>query len=482
MAYRDLREFIAQLKQINDLKEINTEVSSELEIAEINNRVVKKEGPALLFNNVKGFKMPVLVNAFGSPKRMALALGAETLEDLREEVTSFLKTEVPDGLVEKLKTLPKLARLASLQPKLVKDGPCKEVILKDNFSLKDIPVLMCSPDDGGRYITLPCVFTKNPNTGLNNVGMYRMQILGDKATGMHWHIHKHGAANYRIQQKAGKPLEVAVVIGPEPVVTWAASTPMPEGFYELLLAGFFNKKPIPVVKCETVDLEVPANSEIVLEGFVAPQETCLEGPFGDHTGHYSLAGQFPVFHVTCITHRKNPIYQTTITGRPPMEDFYMGDASVRVFLPLIQMQLPEVVDINLPPEGVFHNLVIVSIKKDYPWQARKVMHALWGMGQMMFSKMIVVVDADVDVHNLSDVLWRVGNNIDPKWDVTFTEGPVDVLDHSSRERHLGTKMGIDATTKLPEEGCKHGWPEPITMDKETQKLVTRRWAEYGIEI
>ncbi len=481
MAYRDLREFIDKLRELGELKEINTEVDVHLEIAEINNRVVHNEGPALLFTNVKGYDVPLLVNAFGSRKRMALALGAGSLEDIREEIADILKGDMPATLIEKLKSIPKLARLASVQPKMVKSGPCKEVILKDNFSIKKFPILKCSPDDGGHFITLPCIFTKNPETGLRNAGMYRMQVLDDKSTGMHWHIHKHGAANYRIQEKKGGRLEVAVAIGADPAVTLAASTPMPEGFDEMVLAGFLRKKPIEMVKCETVDLEVPANSEIVLEGYVNPKETVLEGPFGDHTGHYSLAGQFPIFHITCITHRKNPIYQTTITGRPPMEDFYMGDASVRIFLPVIQAALPEVVNINLPPEGVFHNLVIVSIKKDYPWQARKVMHALWGMGQMMFSKIIVVVDEDVDVHNLSDVMWRVGNNIDPKWDVTFTEGPVDVLDHSSRERHLGTKMGIDATTKTAEEGCKHGWPPPITMDQATQDLVTKKWAEYGLK-
>ncbi len=481
MAYRDLREFIERLRQAGELKVISAEVEAELEISEITRRVVKNTGPALLFERVKGYKTPLLINAFGSLKRMALALEAGSLEDVRQEVASFVKSEIPQNLAGKLKALPKLARLAAMQPKTVKTGPCKEVICRDNFSLKDFPLLKCWPDDGGFYITLPCVFTKDPNTGGRNVGMYRMQVFDEKTAGMHWHIHKHGAANYRKQQRLGKPLEVAVAIGPDPAVSLAASAPMPEGFDELLLAGFLRKKPVSLVKCESIDLEVPANSEIVLEGYVDPQETRLEGPFGDHSGHYSLADQFPVFHITCITHRRDPIYQTTVTGRPPMEDYYMGTALVRIFLPFIQMSLPEVVDINLPPEGVFHNLVIVSIKKDYPWQARKVMHALWGMGQMMFSKMIVVVDAEVNVHNLSDVLWQVGTNIDPKWDMTFTEGPVDILDFASRERLLGTKVGIDATVKLSEEGCPGEWPQAIKMSQEVQDLVSKRWAEYGIE-
>ncbi|MBI5789390.1 MAG: menaquinone biosynthesis decarboxylase [Candidatus Schekmanbacteria bacterium] len=479
MAGTDLRGFIAQLKPAGELQEISAPVDAKLEISEIYNRVVKRAGPALLFNNVKGYKTPVLINAFGSLKRVALALGSDSLAAVQNRIASFLKNEFPKGITQPDSPT---QRLASFQPRIVNTAPCKEIILKDKFSLLDLPLLQCWPEDHGIQINLASVFTKDQETGTRNVGIYRMQVVGEKATGIHWQIHKHGAINLRKQQKLAKPMEVAVAIGCEPGVCLAAFSPMPEGFDELLLAGFLCQNPIPIIKCETVDLYVPANAEIILEGYINPYETILEGPFGERTGYYSPTGKFPKFNVTCLTMRKNPIYQTTVVGRPPMEDYYMGAALMQILLPVIQLYIPEIVDINLPAEGILQNIVIVSIKKEYPWQARKVMHALWGMGQMMFFKVIVVVDADVNVHNLSEVLWQVGNNIDPKWDVTFTEGPVGELDHSSRERHLGTKMGIDATAKMTEEGCKHTWPAQVKMRQDIEDLVTGRWVEYGIKM
>lgn len=475
MPPQSLREFLEALKQRNELRVISAEVNPELEVSGIADKMNKQASPALLFNNVQGSAIPLLINAFGSVSKLNLALGVESQVEVRDEIASLIKTEVPRNWRERLSALPKLKRLASVQPKIVKHGPCQQVIIKDNPSLDKFPIIKCWPNDSGKYITLPCVITKDPQTGKRNMGMYRMQVYDSCTTGMHWHIHKHGALHYK---KSSKPLEVAVAIGPEPAVSLAAAAPLPEGIDEMLLAGFLKRKPVKLVKCRTVDLEVPAEAEIVLEGVVNPDETRIEGPFGDHTGHYSAAEEFPVFHIRCITHREDPIYQTTITGRPPREDFFMGQALINILLPMLQMALPELVDINLPPEGVFHNLVIVSIKKQYPWHARKVMHALWGMGQLMFSKIIIVVDEDVNVHDMSEVGWRVGNNIDPRWDVTMTEGPADMLDPAVRKKHLGTKMGIDATRKIAEEGCE-AWPEEISMSREIVDLVNKRWSEYG---
>ncbi len=476
MPPQSLREFIEILKIHHELKTISAKVSPELEISEIVDRIGRQAGPALLFNQVGDSRIPLLINAFGTERRLNLALGVESQTEIRDEITSLVKTEIPGNWRARLSALPKLKRLARVQPKTVKHGPCQQVIIKDKPALDKFPILKCWPEDSGKYITLPCVITKDPQTGKRNMGMYRMQVFDERTTGMHWHIHKHGALHYK---KSSRPLEVAVAIGPEPAVSLAAAAPLPEGLDEMLLAGFLKRRPVQLVKCQTLDLEVPAESEIVLEGLVNPDEMRPEGPFGDHTGNYSLMDEFPVFHIKCITHRNDPIYQTTITGRPPREDFFMGQALVRIFLPLLQLTLPEVVDMNLPAEGVFHNLAIVSIKKQYPWQARKVMHTLWGLGQLMFSKIIIVVDEHVNVHDMSEVWWRVGNNIDPKWDVTFTEGPVDMLDAAVRQKHLGTKMGIDATIKLAEEGLEREWPAEITMSRDIIELVNRRWEEYG---
>jgi 4-hydroxy-3-polyprenylbenzoate decarboxylase len=481
MAYKDLREFMSVLEKRGLLKRIAAEADPCLEIAEINDRVVKQGGPALLFENPKGSKIPCVVNLFGSYERMRLALEVEDLDDIGRGMLEFLEPEIPTNIIEKLKALPKLKRLADLLPKTVKNGPCKEVVVRENPSLDIFPVLKTWPMDGGPFITLPLVFTKDPETGVRNCGMYRMQVFDSRTTGMHWHMHKDGASHYRKAEARGERLPVAVVIGADPAVMYAATAPLPPDIDEMLLAGFLRKAPVEMVACETVPLEVPANAEIVLEGYVDPHERRTEGPFGDHTGYYSLADEFPVFHLTCITMRKNPVYTATIVGRPPMEDCFIGKATERIFLPLLRKTLPEVVDMDLPIEGVFHNLCVVSIEKRFPGQARKVMYGLWGMGQMSFTKMIIVVDKGVDVHDMSEVLWRLGNNVDAKRDVVIVEGPLDVLEHASPTPAYGGKMGIDATKKLPSEGFTRVWPPDIEMSEEIRARVTERWAEFGLE-
>jgi len=480
MAYRDLRDFIHALENRGLLKRVKAEVDPDLEIAEINDRVVKTGGPALLFENTKGAKHPCVVNLFGSFERMKLALEVESLDDIGEKMLEFLEPEIPTNLMEKLKALPKLKRLADFLPKNVKSGPCKEVIIKDTPSLDIIPVLKTWPQDGGPFITLPMVFTKDPDTGIRNCGMYRMQVFDGQTTGMHWHMHKDGASHFRKAEARGQRLPVAVAIGSDPATMYSASAPLPPDIDEMLLAGFLRGAPVEMVKCETCDLEVPANAEIVLEGYCEPGERRMEGPFGDHTGYYSLVDEFPVFHITCITMRKDAIYPATIVGKPPMEDCYMGKATERIFLPLMRKQLPEVVDMNLPLEGVFHNIAVVSIDKRFPGHARKVMYALWGMGQMSFTKMIVIVDKWVDVQDLSEVVWRIGNNVDPKRDVVILEGPLDVLEHASDIPAYGGKLGIDATKKLPIEGFKREWPDDIVMSDEIKSLVDGRWKDYGL--
>jgi 4-hydroxy-3-polyprenylbenzoate decarboxylase len=479
MAYKDLREFIRLLEKKELLRRITTEVDPVLEIAEINDRVVKKSGPALLFENPKGSKIPCVVNLFGSYERMKLILEVESLDGVGIRILEFLEPEIPTNLIEKLKALPKLKRLADFLPKYVSSGPCKEVVIKDKPSLDIFPILKTWPDDGGRFITLPMIFTKDPETGMRNCGMYRMHVYDKKTTGMHWHMHKDGARHYRKAEKLGKRLEVAVAIGSDPAVMYSSTAPLPEGVDEMLFAGFLRSSSVELVKCETVNLEVPANSEIVLEGYCEPFERRTEGPFGDHTGYYSLKDEFPVFHITCITHRRDAIYPATIVGKPPMEDCYIAKATERIFLPLIQKQLPEIIDMNLPIEGVFHNIAIVSIDKRYPGHARRVMYAVWGMGQMSFTKMIVVVDKEVDVQNPSEVIWKIGNNVDPKRDIVIVEGPLDVLEHASDIPTYGGKMGIDATKKWKSEGFKREWPDEIVMSDEIKQLVDRRWKEYG---
>ncbi len=483
MAYTDLREFIEALDKAGELKRIPFEVDPRLEMTEFADRSVKTGGPALLFEKPKGSAMPVLLNAFASEKRMRLAMQVDSLEVIAGRISEYLQMRMPEGFLNKLKMLPILAEVGAFFPKIVKDGPCKEVIRRDNFSLRDLPVLHCWPQDGGPFITLPMVFSKNPETGKRNCGMYRMQVYDDRTTGMHWQTHKQGAEHYRRLLKEGKAkrMEVAVAIGCDPASMYSAILPLPPDLDEMMIAGFLRSKPVEMVKCETNDVEVPANAEIVLEGYVELGELRTEGPFGDHTGFYSLEDEYPVFHVECMTHRKNPVYATTIVGPPPMEDFYMGKAVERIFLPLMRLQLPEVRDICMPAEGIFHNLLLVSIRKSYPLQARKVMHAIWGLGQAMFSKVIVVVDEDVDVQNLSEVAWKALNNIDPQRDIEFVMGPIDSLDHASRLPNFGSKMGVDATRKWKEEGFVRPWPDVIAMTPEVKERVAELWKKAGLK-
>jgi 4-hydroxy-3-polyprenylbenzoate decarboxylase len=481
MAYADLREFIKVLEKNKELKRINVPVSSDQEITEITDRVSKRGGPALLFENVDDGKIPVLINALGSRRRMELALGVESVEDVADRLTEWLDFKSPEGLLEKVKMLPKLAELGKYFPKEVKSGPCQEVIRREGeFSLFDLPIIKCWEADGGRFITFPMVFTRNPRTGKRNCGMYRMQVYDEKTTGMHWQIHKHGAAHHRDQEKRGAQLmEVAVAIGAEPITNFAATLPLPDDLDEMIFASFLREKPIEMVKCVSISLEVPATAEIVLEGYVDPSERRMEGPFGDHTGFYTLEEPYPVFHVTAMTHRKNPIYQTTIVGRPPMEDFWMGWTIIRVTLPVLKRQLPEIVDMNLPAEGIFHNLMLVSIRKQYPGHARKIMNAIWGLGQAMLTKCIVVVDEEVNVQDPGEVVWKVLNNIDPERDIQFMLGPVDVLDHSARQIGFGSKMGVDGTRKWRNEGFDRRWPKENQTSDEVKRIVDEKWRRLG---
>ena len=488
LADKDLREFIKRLEREHELKRIGAEVDVDLEITEITDRVSKVGGPALLFEKPRSQKdsrtytMPLLINMLGSKKRMELALEVSSLEDVARRIEDLLEMRPPEGLFDKMKLLPKLAEIGSFFPKTVKTGPVKEIIQREHFSLAELPVMKCWPQDGGRFITFPLVITRSPRNGRRNVGCYRMQVYDEQTTAMHWQIHKGGAEHFRWLERQGKGrrMEVAVAIGADPVTMLSGILPLPEDFDEFLFAGFLRKEPVELVQCETVDLEVPANAEIVLEGYVDLDDIRVEGPFGDHTGFYSLEDKFPAFHLTCMTRRKDPIYVSTIVGAPPMEDYWMGYAVERLFLPLMRKQMPEVVDMHMPAEGVFHNLIIVSIRKSYPGHARKVMNAIWGLPGAMFSKCIIVVDDDVDVHNVREVAWKALNHIDPERDIQFVLGPVDQLEHASRLPNFGSKMGVDATRKWPTEGFARPWPDEIVMDAETRKKVDQLWASLKL--
>ncbi|HKT80986.1 MAG TPA: menaquinone biosynthesis decarboxylase [Vicinamibacterales bacterium] len=478
--YTDLNDFLADLDRRRLLTRIAEAVSPDLDIAAVIDRACKMPGggPALVFEHPSGFSMPVAANVFGSLERMCLALGVKQLDDLATEIDQLMTPPKASGLLDALKLMPMVSRLSDLMPKTVKDGPCQEVVRRDG-TLDELPILKCWPEDGGRYITLPLVFTKDPETGTRNIGTYRMQVFDARTTGMHWQQHKGGAQHHRIAERLGKRLEVAVALSPEPVLTYCATAPMPEGLDELLLGGFLARRRIEMVKCVTVDLEVPASAHIVLEGYVEPGERRREGPFGDHTGFYSQPADFPVFHLTCITHRKKPTYLTTIVGVPPMEDFYLGMASERIFLPLIRKTVPEIVDMHFPAEGIFHNLVIISIDKRYPGHARKIMNAVWGLGQLMFSKTVVIVDKDVDVHNVSEVAWIVGTHMDPVRDVQMTKGPVDDLDDASELHAYGGKMGIDATRKWASEGYTRSWPPRIRTTDAAARRAADIWKKLS---
>jgi 4-hydroxy-3-polyprenylbenzoate decarboxylase len=521
MGTETFSDFLQLLDRSGELARVRARVNPALEIAEIADRMSKSPAPhghseldrnpaaklggkALLFENVEGSDIPVAINTFGSYWRMNQALGSDNLENLAARVQQLVKPEIPTSLLDKMKKLPDLMKMASFPPKTVRSGICQQIVLEgDKADLTRLPIIQCWPHDGdldsgqvfdraaaaavppqqrgtGRYITLGGVYTVNPETGDRNIGMYRVQLFGPRKCAMHWHMHHDGARHFRLWQKRGQKMPLAIALGGESVLPYAATAPLPPGIEELLFAGFLNGGGIELVKCRTHEIEVPANAEIVIEGFVDPAEKLLEGPFGDHTGFYSLADWYPAFHVSAITMRKGAIYPTTIVGKPPMEDYFMGKATERIFLPLLRMVVPDILDYSLPISGVFHNCAFVKIRKEYPFQARRVMHAIWGAGQMGFTKFIVVVDEHVNVHDEQDVLFHLFSNCDPARDTEIVRGPVDILDHASPDLGAGSKIGFDATVKLPAEGKVRAWPKELEMDERTKELVARRWKEYGL--
>jgi 4-hydroxy-3-polyprenylbenzoate decarboxylase len=488
VAYKDLREFIARLEREGELKRIGFPIDVDLEISEITDRVSKTSGPALLFEKPRSgadgrdYTMPLLINALGSKRRMELSLEVDSVEQVAQRIEDLLELKPPEGFFDKLRMLPRLAEIGSFMPRNVKGGPAQEVIEKDAPNLNELPINKSWPQDGGRFITFPIVVTRSPRTGRRNVGCYRMQVFDSCTTGMHWQIHKGGAEHFRWLERQGKGrrMEVAVAIGADPATMLAGILPLPADLDEFLFAGFLRREPVELMRCLTVDLDVPAQAEIVLEGYVDLDDIRTEGPFGDHTGFYTLEDQFPAFHITCVTRRKHPVYVATLVGRPPMEDYWMGFAIERLFLPLMKKQVPEVVDIHMPAEGVFHNLMIVAIRKGYPGQPRKVMNAIWGLPGAMFTKCIVVVDEDVNVHDVKEVAWKAFNNIDPERDFQFTLGPIDQLDHASRMPSFGSKFGVDATRKGSFEGFTRRWPDEIVMSEEVRKRIDSLWPKLGL--
>jgi 4-hydroxy-3-polyprenylbenzoate decarboxylase len=475
----DLRDWIACLEREGELVRVSAEVDPDLEITEIVDRTVKSGGPALLFENPKGSEHPLLINQFGTERRMCLAFGVERLDELGERVADLLELQPPQGLMDKVRGLKKLKSVADSGPRSVRSGPCQEVVLTgDDVDLDRLPIQRCWPGDPAPFITLPAVITKDPSKGTRNLGMYRLQKIDRRSTYMHWQIHKDGRADWLASE--GK-IDVAVALGLDPITTYSASAPLPKHLGELMLAGFFRGEPVEMVKAKTVDLEVPANAEIVLEGTIEHGDMGLEGPFGDHTGYYTPQEPFPIFRLTAMTMRRGAIYPSIVVGKPPQEDAWLGKATERIFLPAIRMTVPEIVDYDLPVAGVFHNCAIVSIRKAFPGHARKVMHAIWGLGMLSLTKSVVVVDEHVDVHDYEQVFFYVGANVDPKRDVVLSEGPLDHLDHAPTQQFVGGKLGIDATAKGPLEGTRE-WPEEIRMTDEVRAIVDARWSEYGIGI
>ncbi|MDY2629963.1 MAG: menaquinone biosynthesis decarboxylase [Clostridium sp.] len=479
MSFKDLQSFIKELDKKNELVRIKVEVDPELEITEITDRVSKSYGKALLFENVKGSKYPVLINAMGTYERMAMALGVKNINDMGNIIEELIDMSNYMGIMNAVKSLPRLSRMVGVLPiKLPIKGACQEVINHDP-DLNELPVLKCWPQDGGKFITLPLVITKDPDTGIQNMGMYRMQVYDKNTTGMHWHWHKDGREIYEQYKKLGGKMPISVALGCDPAITYSATAPLPKMIDEMMFAGFLRKAPINMVKSITNDIYVPADAEFIIEGYVdVNEELRLEGPFGDHTGYYSLADDYPVFHVTCITHKKNPVYPTTIVGKPPMEDCYMGKATERIFLPLLKMMNPEIIDINFPLEGVFHSCVIISINKKYPGHANKIMNSVWGMGQMMYTKMVIVVDKDVNPQDAKAVALNVFNNMDAKRDIVIAEGPLDALDHASNTPLYGSRVGIDATKKWPMEVQDRENQKHIEITNEIKDKLDKVWKEF----
>ena len=503
--YKDLREFIADLEKEGELLRITEPVSCEYEITEIADRISKAEdsmNKALLFENVEGYDIPVLINSMGSHKRMHMSLGVadhpKTYDAIADRIREFIKPEMPESLGDKVAKLMQLSEVRNFMPKMVKSAPCQEVVIKAEDShlnggtkklLDKVPVIKCWPDDGGHFITWGSIFTKDPDKlgSSRNVGMYRLQKVDDITTGMHWHKHHDGAHNYRkslkkVQNPDGSEslrMEIAVAIGNDPVIPYSATAPLPPAIDEMIMAGFIRRKPVEMVQCKTIDIQVPATSEMVLEGYIdLTEDTFLEGPFGDHTGFYSLADQYPKFHLTALTHRKDPVYTTTIVGIPPQEDCYLGKATERIFLPLLQLICPEVIDMDLPWEGVFHNCALLKIKKQYAGHAQKVMNTVWGIGQMAWTKYIIVFDEDVDIHNYAEAAMHALGNTDPQRDIMFTKGPLDILDHASQICGFGSKAGLDATRKWADEGFTREWPDLIKMSDDVIKTVDKKWDRY----
>jgi 4-hydroxy-3-polyprenylbenzoate decarboxylase len=483
MSFATFGAFLAELERRGELLRVTRPVDPVLEVTALTDLCVKRGGPALLFENPVGSRVPLAINTFGSLRRVGLALGVEHPDEIAARIAELvaLPQALPKmSLGEKLRAAFTAAGLLpKLKPRLVRSGRCQEVVETERPNLLQFPILQCWPDDGGRFITLPLVFTRDRRTGARNCGMYRMQVYDERTTGMHWHLHKGSSRSYQDYETCGERMAVAVALGGDPVLTYCATAPLPDGVDEMMLAGFIRQAPVEMVKARTVDLEVPASAEIVIEGYVEPHERRREGPFGDHTGFYSLADDYPVFHVTAITHAADPLYPTIVVGKPPMEDTFLGHATERIFLPLLRLTLPEVVDMAMPLAGVFHNCVVLSIDKRYPQHARKVCYAVWGTGQLMFSKFVIIVDQHVDVHNEQEVMWHVWNSVDPRRDTFLVDGPLDALDHTCAQPAWGSKMGIDATRKWASEGFARDWPDELTMTPEIAARAALWWEELA---